>query len=470
MSLTIDDLFGPRPKEEKKEEKKEAPEEVKKQSQPPAPSEQPEPPSKGDEPIREEAAETPVSQVPSSPDKDVAPVTDISDIFGTTVSTPEQEETPEEESVTDEVPPSVAAPAEIPKETLDSSVPESTVPEIPVTEEPQQEAPTPEPTQAAPVTSGPASIDDIFGPSASPTTGIPQVEVAVEPILQVETDVLTTPTDILTQELGRTELPPPPLPSMPDKFDTSPEPPGESRTFLIYGEKGDSKTTTALSFPGKIAALSFDHKTVEIWAEFFDNDPRITVYDAIRYMDYSSPDAWLMSSEITLVYINIILDELRALPEDDYPDWIVIDGLEEYTKVCEMVMRYRNGIRMTQGVEWSYWKERRLYLKQIHLKCMSVSKRGIIYTTFPGRRETIKDNKIVESVKQPKWVDVMKDQTDIVIAVESRQTPEGKRFFATVESSKYRLIPTGLVADITVPLGERPNVYDILIKEGKGGE
>ncbi len=294
MSVTIDDIFGPRPDEEKKDEKKEVPEEVKKDLESTVQPEQPEPTPKGDEPIREEARETPVSQIAASPDKEETPATDISDILGAPTPAPEQEEIPEKEDVIVEPQAvTVPVPAEIPKEeeTPTPSVPEATTTETPVVEVPQQETPVPEPTQVIPAASGQASIDDIFGPSPAQPSGTTQVEAAVEPVLQVDTDVITQPVNILTQGLARTELPPPPLPKMPEKFDTSPEPPGESRTFMIYGEKGDSKTTTALSFPGKIAALSFDHKTVEIWAEFFENDPRITVYDAIRYMDYSSPDA-----------------------------------------------------------------------------------------------------------------------------------------------------------------------------------
>jgi hypothetical protein len=262
----------------------------------------------------------------------------------------------------------------------------------------------------------------------------------------------------------RTELPRAPLPRMPDKFDTSPEKTAESRTFLFYGEKGDSKTFSALSFPGRQDILSFDHKTVAVWEESFKRDPRITIYDAIRYMDYSSPDAWLMSSEITLQYINILLDEIRI--RSDKPDWIIVDGLEEFTKIAEMVMRYRNGIRMTQGVEWSFWKERRLYLKQIHLKAMGIAKRGLIYTTYPGKLEKVVDGKIVESTKVPRWVDVVKEQTDVVILVESKQTNEGRRFYATIESSKYGPFRTGRRVDITVPPGQTPNVYDLIVKGG----
>jgi hypothetical protein len=173
-----------------------------------------------------------------------------------------------------------------------------------------------------------------------------------------------------------------------------------------------------------------------------------------------------MSSDINSQYLYALLNHLHSEP-DLRPDWIVIDGLEEYTKMAEMIMRYRNGLSMTQGVEWSIWKERRLYLKQIFVKCQSIARKGIIYTTYVGERQTIKDGKIVETKKEPKWVDIIKEQTDVVIMVEARKTVDGMRYFATVESSKFAPIRSGIEVDITVPYGTKPDTFERLLEASK---
>lgn len=309
------------------------------------------------------------------------------------------------------------------------------------------------------------SVLDLFSKPTTPGVTViePVVEPVVEPTPSAE-EKKVEPVLFSSTVKAATDLAPSPLPRMPEKFDTSSETPSTSHTFMIYGNKGSSKTTTALSFPGTILALSFDHKTVEIWTEMFNEDPRITVKDAIRYYEHTSPDAWLMSSEISFQYINILLDEAKALPEENRPDWILIDGLEIYTRIAEMLMRYRNGLRVTSGVEWNIWKDRRLYLKQIHIKAMSIARKGVIYTTYIKEGSTIENGQIVKTTKKPKWVDIIKEQTDVQILVESSQVPEGRRFVATVENSKYRPMRTGTQVDITIPEGQIPDIYEIIVK------
>jgi len=60
--------------------------------------------------------------------------------------------------------------------------------------------------------------------------------------------------------------------------------------WLIFGDKGTGKTTVALSFPGEILVLSFDRKSAIIKHNMYNDDPRIHVFDVVKYMDYSTPE------------------------------------------------------------------------------------------------------------------------------------------------------------------------------------
>jgi len=264
------------------------------------------------------------------------------------------------------------------------------------------------------------------------------------------------------------EVPIQPLPKMPEVFDMTPEKPSTLKYITIFGGKNSSKTTTALSFPGKVVALSFDHKTVPTWISMFNADPRITIYDAIRYMDYSSPDASLISSEYTFRYIYKILDEIKSKGDAEYPDWMIIDGLEEYLKIAENVMRWRNGLKMTQGVEWQYWKDRRLYIKQLFLKLASIVKMGVIFCTKYDFEEVIISGVTKEKRKKPTWVDIIEEQTDIQIETWSDEDKQSGvvTFTAHVTASKYAEFPTGRKANVTAEAGNVRAYYQ-LIKDGK---
>jgi len=265
------------------------------------------------------------------------------------------------------------------------------------------------------------------------------------------------PVEVPSEE--KKETPPaikPPEPVFPEeigeakkiKYDTSPDRGSPKTVHTIYGLKGEGKTGLALSFPGKIAAISFDHKTVQVWEEMYNRDARIIVFDAIRYLDKSSGEMWLKTSDETLKYVEVLLDGEIAKFE---PDWILIDGTEILSQICEMVMRFRNGLQPFQGISnRNVWKERRMLLDQVHNKCASLVKKGIIYTTYTDKDRVVKDGEFVTVKDVPKWIDAVMYFTDVVIRVKSEIGKDGVcRFTAIVESSKTKHIPTGKVIDIT---------------------
>lgn len=233
-----------------------------------------------------------------------------------------------------------------------------------------------------------------------------------------------------------------------EEFDFSEvEEPAPKEVILIYGHKGHGKTYLAMSFPGKIVVLSFDRKSAQVKYKDFKGDGRIKVYDVMKYVDYSTPQRWLETAEKTFKFLNALLDQVIA---KDPPDWIVIDGSEIFQQICEMTMRYRNNLMPFQGIaNLNLWKERRMYIRQIHNKCLNIAKKGIIYTTYVDKDEIVVDGEIIARKDVPRWIDAIMYETDTVIRVTSLTDTEGtKRFIATVESSKGTL-PTGLKVDIT---------------------
>jgi len=238
--------------------------------------------------------------------------------------------------------------------------------------------------------------------------------------------------------------------------------PAPKEVILIYGHKGHGKTYLAMSFPGTKVVLSFDRKSAMVKYKDYKGDKRIHVYDVVRYMDYSTSQKFLESADKTFRYLNVLLDHISQNP----PDWIVIDGSEIFQQICEMTMRYRNNLMPFQGIaNLNLWKERRLYIRQIHNKCLSIARRGIIYTTYVDKDEIVVDGEIIARKDVPKWIDAIMYETDTVIRVIAVSTDAeggGKKFIATVESSKGSL-PTGLRADIT------DAGYSALIKALEGG-
>ena len=232
-----------------------------------------------------------------------------------------------------------------------------------------------------------------------------------------------------------------------DTFDFDEAEPMPKEVILIYGQKGHGKTFLAMSFPGKIVVLSFDRKSALVKYKDYKGDSRIKVYDVTKYMDYSSPTSWLETADKTFRYLNALLDFI----EKDPPDWIVIDGTEIFHQICEMTMRYRNNLMPFQGIaNLNLWKERRLYIRQIHNKALSVAKRGLIYTTYIAKDEVVIEGELITKKDVPKWIDAIMYETDVVIRVKSIAAADdgARQFIAIVESSKGHL-PTGLKADIT---------------------
>jgi hypothetical protein len=232
-----------------------------------------------------------------------------------------------------------------------------------------------------------------------------------------------------------------------EEFDLTPVNSAEARGFMVYGEKGDGKTTFAFSFKGKIACLSFDRKSFQIKNLMYP-EKDITVYDGIRYLRKTSPEAWLETAVVSFNYVNSLLEAIRKTE----PDWIVIDGLEILVRdICEMTMRCRNNLQPFSGVELNLWKERNMYVDQVHDTCLGIAKKGVIYTAYVrDKAAKIEKGKITEQIREPKWAANVKYQIGTVIRTFAEEGDQGSRiFYAVVTSSKIKELKTGAQANVT---------------------
>jgi len=231
---------------------------------------------------------------------------------------------------------------------------------------------------------------------------------------------------------------------------------GEGKIAIMdYGLKGEGKTTIALGSvtitkqgdAPTVFAISLDRQTAPIKRRVFQNDPRIKVFDVISEVNYSSPAQYLSSSEEAFNYIQ---DLIRDVIKPAHPDFIIIDGSEILQKICEMVMRSRNNLMPFQGISnLNLWKERQMYLRQIHNLAMEAAAKGVIYTAYVEKDEIIEDGNFKSKKDHPKWIDVIMMETSLVIRAKTERGNDGQlHFIAYVESSKTN-IPTGLTADVT---------------------
>lgn len=268
----------------------------------------------------------------------------------------------------------------------------------------------------------------------------------------------------------------------PKEFDLLPDRGTAKVVVTVVGRKGHGKTDVALSFPGKIAAISFDYKTTPVAEKRYpdrlldisnintteelvkyvmsnNNKDWIIVWDGKRYFDEDSPETMLSSAETSMNYLLELLELIKTLK----PDWVLIDGIHIFHFIAEMLMRYRNGLRPFQGVrDRNIWKERRMYLRQLHKAAINACQKGVIYTTYLGEVDlTIEEGEIVNRDELPNWIDVVHDETDTVIVTRQKWQDGVRKFVATVESNKRKILPfkEGVEIDVT-----NKNAYNELLK------
>ncbi len=201
----------------------------------------------------------------------------------------------------------------------------------------------------------------------------------------------------------------------------------QKTVVTVYGLKGEGKTTVAMNFSGEILCISFDRKSMRI-KPMVPSPERIHVFDLMKYVDYTDTEKYGRA------LVVVFEETLRLLKGYNRPvDWVIIDGTDELARIAEAVMRYTYGLSMVDGVKNpSVWKYRRFILKQIHNAALTLARRGVIYTTYVDKEQTIEGQQIINSKDVPKWLDVIMLETDYVLRVRV----EAGRYTLIIESGK----------------------------------
>jgi hypothetical protein len=217
-------------------------------------------------------------------------------------------------------------------------------------------------------------------------------------------------------------------------------PPQSKDIIAVYGDKGDGKTTLTygLIAPGSnVKVLSFDTNSVlPMELDYIKNQNLvIQVLDSLRPYDRSTAEEMLRTSKIVCDWNTYLLN---AIKEKDDTDWIVVDGIEQYTEVCENAGRLELKIDKFQGVaNQNLWKIRNMLIDNLHDKCVATARVGVIYIMYPKTDTTIvRMGQVIESEKVPKWASKVMKESQIVVHAVRETAKEDARYFAIVESSK----------------------------------
>jgi len=203
--------------------------------------------------------------------------------------------------------------------------------------------------------------------------------------------------------------------------------------YTYYGFKGVGKTTAAFHHEGNLLCLSLDRKAQRIKKTLFKDDPRIHVFDAIKYWSHEK-DKLTESSNKTYDYIKFILNTSK----DKDIDWIIFDCAGTLAYICEQKMRYDNNLKPFQGFpNLNLWKDRNLNLRALHNIAINLAKKGVIYTTFTTKDDIVVKGTLMTRKDIPRWNDAIMEETDFVVKLyQERNKEDILTNFAEITTSK----------------------------------
>lgn len=229
------------------------------------------------------------------------------------------------------------------------------------------------------------------------------------------------------------------------KFDLSPDSTKGKLVITGYGDKGSGKTSGIFlittgkigGFPcAKTNAISFDNKTKTTRDQWFPDD-HITVYDGKRYYR-DNPDEATKTGMLSYVYLIRLIESWK----DNQPDWIVFDGFTIMTRILESAMRFKYGLKLTEGfANRSLWKDRTAMIRDLHNIACRTAKYGVVYATYSDQKEIVIEGTTVAKEDVPAYIDVIMEETDVVLHMTKAKGKEGDLFYVRVDSTKYRQYP-----------------------------
>ncbi len=228
-------------------------------------------------------------------------------------------------------------------------------------------------------------------------------------------------------------------------FDFSPDTSRGKLVITGHGEKGAGKTTGIFlittgrmgGFPaGKTNVISFDNKSKITAEQYFPND-NITVWDGKQHYR-EDPSLCTHSGMKTYKYIQGLLQDWNKKPESR-PDWIVFDGFTIMAVILEMAMRYKHNLQPSEGVaNRNVWKDRARFVQDLHNLACRTAKYGVAYTTYTDKPNIVEDGTVITKGDQPKYIDVVMQETDVVLHMTKAKGKDGDLFYMRVESTKYK--------------------------------
>lgn len=223
--------------------------------------------------------------------------------------------------------------------------------------------------------------------------------------------------------------------------------------YILCGEKGNCKTTTALGFNGKIRAFSWDGKTKSIWENWYNKDSRIKITD-VREMIIRTKGQWRYTSSQAVERVKLIIE---SIPKNKY-DWFFHDSIDDYAKTCEMKMRYKHNLSVFQGVsERGLWNERFEDLCEIYDTSVEKSKYGIILTCMLDLVDVQEEGEDFTKVWRPAWTKFFEKEGDIIgylnlrrIRIKNINRIKNKLELSIISSKRDKqLFKTGELIDLT---------------------
>ena len=237
-------------------------------------------------------------------------------------------------------------------------------------------------------------------------------------------------------------------------------PPTEGKeTILIAGEKNGGKSVSALSFPGKIAVISFDEKIFAardfVVRHGIKDEKDIMIYYPAKHYNPKAVD----DREIGKAAIAVINDafkavysiKVRAETGQFVPDWIFFDNLEFFIRLAEFAGKYRRGVPITTTPQkgddvWGAFDIRNIITNVIYKAAVSTPKKGVIYTLYTKDKDVVLPDGTTKKAQVPKWFEVLMYETDHHVIVWKNENRYFAKIVGTKDENKY---PDGLAVEVT---------------------
>lgn len=248
-------------------------------------------------------------------------------------------------------------------------------------------------------------------------------------------------------------------------FEYEPETASGKEGIVFFGQKGTGKTSAAFLMDGSKTVLSFDGKSLRVKELMRPDDKNITVFDTRKYISHWK-NQMTEGGKKTIEYVLFLLHETE---KRGGCDWVIIDGLEMLIESAEMAMRFDHKLGPFDGVNMSYWKDRKMNIRAIHDAAFACAKKGVIWTSYIDKDEIVNNATLVSKKEVPKWMDIVMYETDAVVKTQIDTIGGKEKFRLYVISSKIRRFKTGQVLDVTdctsldqaTVLGELPEEHAV---------